>query len=144
MGKAKHPGGEGGGLGFRDLECFNSALLAKQGWRILQNPDSLVAKVLKEKYFPNGSFIETPLTKRPLYIWWSIWNAKGLIKEGMVWKVRNGRNIKIWGDKWIPSLTTHTIQSPVSVLECEAKVCDLIDQDLNWWNIPLIKEIFMY
>lgn len=46
-----------GGLGFRDLECFNKALLEKQGWRLLQQPDSLIAQILREKYYPRGCFL---------------------------------------------------------------------------------------
>lgn len=100
MGKAK----EARGLGFRDLESFNTALLAKQGWRLIQNLDSLVAKILKKKYHPNGTFLETPMGKRPLHVWHSIWNTKYPLQARMVWRAGNGKNIKIWRDKWVPSI----------------------------------------
>ena len=47
-----------GGMGFRDLKAFNLALLAKQGWRIKQNPHSLVHKVFKAKHFRDSHFEE--------------------------------------------------------------------------------------
>jgi hypothetical protein len=50
-----------GGLGYRELESFNFSLLAKQAWRIVKFPDSLVAKVFQEKYFAGGSFLDSQL-----------------------------------------------------------------------------------
>ncbi|XP_024190126.1 uncharacterized protein LOC112194101 [Rosa chinensis] len=32
-----------GGMGFRNMHCFKLALLAKQGWRLIHRPDSLIA-----------------------------------------------------------------------------------------------------
>ncbi|KAL9831138.1 hypothetical protein AtNW77_Chr3g0197531 [Arabidopsis thaliana] len=42
-----------GGLGFHFLDKFNDVMLAKQYWRLIQYPNSLVARVLKGRYFKN-------------------------------------------------------------------------------------------
>ena len=36
-----------GGQGFRELQSFNLAMLAKQGWKFLNDPDSILAKIWK-------------------------------------------------------------------------------------------------
>jgi hypothetical protein len=46
-----------GGMGFKDLHCFNLAMLAKQCWRLLSDPDSICARVLRAKYFPSGDIL---------------------------------------------------------------------------------------
>jgi hypothetical protein len=73
-----------GGLGFRDLTFFNKALLTKQGWRLVQNPKSLTARILKAKYYPNSSFIDASLGTRPSFAWRSILSAKDLLHQGMI------------------------------------------------------------
>ncbi|XP_057811629.1 uncharacterized protein LOC131025859 [Salvia miltiorrhiza] len=47
-----------GGVGFRKLCAFNQALLAKQVWRLLKNPNTLFGRVLKQRYFREGNLME--------------------------------------------------------------------------------------
>jgi hypothetical protein len=47
---------EFGGLGFRNLHLFNMAMVAKQGWKFIMQPDTLVSKIYKARYFPKSSF----------------------------------------------------------------------------------------
>jgi hypothetical protein len=138
MGLAKQKGG----LGYRDLEHFNRALLAKQGWRIIQNTRSLVAQVLKKKYFSKDYFLMSQLGSNPSYVWRSIWEAKDLVQVGMLWRVVDKNSIKIWGDKWIDSTHSGMIQSPMRLLGENAKVRDLIDNSTRCWNYNLIREVF--
>ena len=56
------------GLGFRDFTSFNQAMVAKQGWRLLQFLDSLVSKVLQAKYYMNSSFLTAKEGSNPSFI----------------------------------------------------------------------------
>lgn len=50
-----------GGMGFKDLQKFNIALLAKQSWRMLTKPQSLLARVLKAKYYAKSTLLEATM-----------------------------------------------------------------------------------
>ncbi|XP_042972810.1 uncharacterized protein LOC122304618 [Carya illinoinensis] len=138
MGRSK----AAGGLGFRDLESFNLALLAKQGWRIIQQTNSLAAQVLKLKYFPSVEFLQAKVRNRPSFIWRSFCAAKGLIEKGSIWRIGDGQNTKIWKDRWLPQPTSYRIQSPVHILLEDDKVARLIHHVNKQWDRGLITEVF--
>ena len=71
-----------GGMGFRDMKLFNQALLARQAWRLVAYPDSLCARVLKAKYFPNGELIDTVFPSDSSPSWKGIEFGLELLKKG--------------------------------------------------------------
>jgi hypothetical protein len=132
-----------GGLGFRGLVIFNKALLAKQGWRILQNPESLSARLLIAKYFPNATFMEVPIGAWVSFVWRSICNARELLSQGLLRRVGDGHSIKIWEDRWLLTPITHSVQSPTNLFGQTAMVFDLIDQTQGCWKRELLTEVFL-
>jgi hypothetical protein len=131
-----------GGMGFRDFVCFNKALLAKQVWRLWKYPESLIAKIVKAKYYPECTVLEAPLGKKPSYAWRSIQGSIDLVNEGLVWRVGNGQTIRIWKDRWLHSPTTFRVQSAPRVLHDDSTVSTLIDANIKWWNHTLLEQIF--
>lgn len=45
------------GLGFHDLHALNIAILARQGWTIIQYPFFLCTQVLKTRYFSRSDVL---------------------------------------------------------------------------------------
>ncbi|KAA3454812.1 reverse transcriptase [Gossypium australe] len=130
-----------GGLGFRDLAQFNIALLAKQGWRFLTNPDSLVAQVFKAKYFLGVDFINSQLGNKHSFVWRSIWAAKGVLEKGIIWKVGTGINISIYRDVWVSSYGNSRLLSAGANLSLST-VAELIDNQSREWNREVIRHTF--
>ncbi|GLU10722.1 hypothetical protein SLE2022_275080 [Rubroshorea leprosula] len=131
-----------GGLGFRALHEFNLAMLGKQGWRLLTNPESLVAQLLKAKYYPRSDFLHVELKPSCSFTWRSICSATTLLRHGCRRLIGDGRSIDIWNDPWLPGHSQFFVQSPRPA-DCELRyVCDLIDADSHYWKHDLIRAIF--
>lgn len=63
-----------GGMGFRNLQAFNLAMLAKQGWQLLTDSSSLIARIFKAKCYPYGDVPGAKVGNSPSYAWRSIYN----------------------------------------------------------------------
>jgi hypothetical protein len=130
-----------GGLGFRDLYGFHLAMLAKQVWRMLTNPDSLCAKVLKAKYFPTTSILQVVPSSGMSYTWRSILKGLELLREGVIWRIGDGNNINIWSDPWLARDGTRRPMRPKGSCPLNM-VSELIDESTGRWNEPLVKNTF--
>lgn len=84
-----------GGMGFKDLQIFNDVLLGRQAWRLVQQPNSLMGRVLKAKYFPSRPFLDSAMGFAGIYSWRSIWSVKALVKEGVLWRIGDGEKVNI-------------------------------------------------
>ena len=87
-------------------------------------------------------FLKRNRGHKPPYAWKSILGSCELLKEGLFWKIGNGEDTKIWGDKWVPQPTIFAIQSAPRVLDPNAKVAKLIDSDGHGWKKELLETLF--
>jgi hypothetical protein len=126
-----------GGMGFRDMALFNQAMLGKQAWRLLTEPESLCAKVLKGRYFPNSSFWSASYTRTSSYTWRSIIFGKELLTQGLRWGVGTGSSIRILEDNWIPNTPAYMVTplEDLIILLVDGQTVDtLIDSESHTCN----------
>ncbi|GJT12917.1 reverse transcriptase [Tanacetum coccineum] len=125
-----------GGLGFRDFEAFNTALLAKQGWRLLINPDAFWGRILKGIYFSNLNFLVAKKGSHPSWLWSSLLHGHDLLLQGVRWQVGNGRSISFWTQKLVPFCDDFYIHSPLGPFHNRNTVFDYIED--GHWNVKMI------
>lgn len=93
-----------GGLGIRQAGPMNVAMLAKVGWRLLHDTDSLWARVLRSKYKVGHIHDSSWLAVKSN--WSSTWRSVGLglrkaVLPGLSWILGDGQKIRFWQDKWL-------------------------------------------
>ena len=113
---------------------FNLALLAKKLWRLVQYPDSLVARVLKGRYYRMTSPLRAVSPSSPSYVWTSILATRKLLLLRIRQKIHSGYEVRVWEDPWIPTRPARPAIPVAPVMNPNMRVSDLINQDSKEWD----------
>lgn len=130
-----------GGLGLRASKDMNRALLAKVGWRLLNDKVSLWARVLRRKYKVTDVHDSSWLV--PKATWSSTWRSIGVglregVAKGLGWVPGDGKSIRFWSDRWIlhePLCTRATCL--LSPEELNARVEEFWTEGVGWDMVKL-------
>ncbi|XP_073355270.1 uncharacterized protein [Aegilops tauschii subsp. strangulata] len=116
--------------------------VGKEGWRILQQPDSLSARILKGVCFPNSSILHAQVGSHPSQIWRSIMEGVEVLKLGLIKRIGNGESTDVWTENWIPSnemLRPYgcRVQNPMRL------AADYIDYTSATWDKHRVEQTFL-
>ncbi|WJX92273.1 hypothetical protein P8452_73938 [Trifolium repens] len=131
-----------GGLGYRDFHAFNMSLIAKQAWKFVAEPDKLVSRIFKARYFPRSSIFYAKLGNNPSYVWRSVWKSRDVLSIGCRWKIGDGSKIKVMSDPWICGNDMLWVQSPQHQSTYNLFVNDLLVQGMKIWDSQKILSLF--
>ncbi|XP_010474595.1 PREDICTED: uncharacterized protein LOC104754152 [Camelina sativa] len=131
-----------GGLGFRALEQFNDAMLVKQFWHLIQHPTSLMARVMKGRYFRDKHPLLAKKPNNPSFAWRSIYSTKDLVGQGARWAVGSGCSISVWRDPWLPDVRPRSANGRGRFLLPSLMVNHLINPITKDWHLPILQEFF--
>ena len=106
------------------------------------NPESLCARILKARYYPETNFMNAAVPKSASATWRAIAAGREALRAGLIKRVGDGSSIAIWEDKWIQGTRSMSplFRPPSSDL---TKVSELIDT-YNWtWKVDLVRATFI-
>lgn len=131
-----------GGLGLRDIQAFNVAILTKLAWRILTRPESLLSRVLLGKYCHCAGFLAVQCPSKPSHGWRGILEGRDLLLKHLGKAIRNGNTTSIWGDSWISTKGDIRPYGPARKLDTDLVVADLLTRGSHEW-IPARVELIL-
>ncbi|GKB23822.1 hypothetical protein Tco_0863223 [Tanacetum coccineum] len=120
-------------------QAMPMSLLAKQVWRLVTNPTTLAAKVLKACYFPRSSFFDANVGYHPSSVCRSFIAVKELVRKGCKWNIGDVYRVNVWEDYW---LKDHRRLGPKPD-NCQVTyVRDLLNDEGDDWNCELLMSLF--
>jgi hypothetical protein len=115
--------------------------LARQAWSILQNPETLSARILKAVYFPTTGFLEASVGSHPSQVWRSLVEGRDAMKQGLIRRIGTGTTTHAWNDNWIPR-DFLLRPMPSKKDNPPTHVSSFIAADSVTWNMEALEESF--
>lgn len=131
-----------GGLGFRNLHGFNIALLGKHCWKFIQQPQALVSRVFKARYFDNTHLLKAQKGTGSSFIWLGIHEAKEALLKGFRWVLGDGEDIVAVKDHWLRKKSDFKVVNSHRYEGRNEKVAQLMLSGLKQWDYNLIRASF--
>ncbi|XP_057999119.1 uncharacterized protein LOC131177952 [Hevea brasiliensis] len=129
-------------MGFKDLNLFNVALLAKQAWRVINTPQALWVQVLKGIYYPHSNFLNARNCKSGSWGWRNLLEGREALKAGLRWQISGPSFMNVSSEPWIPTLPAFKVSSSRPNDSPIIYIADLIDVNSNQWNLHLLQTSF--
>ncbi|KAH9727416.1 reverse transcriptase domain-containing protein [Citrus sinensis] len=101
-----------GGIGLKKIRDFNIAMLGKQCWKLMTNPQSLVARILKARYYPNRL------------------------------QIGSGQQVQITKDLWLPDVDNGCITTVLDESLATATVNCLMVPGQRRWDNDFVANVF--
>ena len=102
------------------------------------NLEALASQVLCAKYFKGFDLLHALLKLSCSHILRSIGWERSLIANGLRWKVRDGNNIKVFFDQWLPRPSTFRTITPDP--GSDLRVADLMDRFRRGWDSEKLEQ----
>lgn len=133
---------EEGGLGFHEIQKFNDAFLAKQLRRLVTQPNLLMSRVLKAKYFPTGCLLKALATNTSSWLWKCWIGAKYVLEMGLKYQMGDGKSIRIWEVPWLDNAPKFIPKPKQEGTPSVTWARELMDREGKEWNEELLERLF--
>ncbi|XP_013633297.1 uncharacterized protein LOC106436164 [Brassica napus] len=130
-----------GGLGFRDIQAFNQALLGKIAWRLIKKPECLLSRIMTGKYCNSASFLTVKAASSLSHGWKGVLKGRDLLIQHLGKAIGDGESTSVWKDAWIDPGSNLKPTGPVLLQDQDLLVSDLLSRETKEWNRAKVENL---
>lgn len=132
-----------GGLGTRNLEDVNRALVTKATWTLCSEVHKPWVKLIKAKYLRGRKLLDVQGTEKAVsWVWGSIKQCLPFLRKGTCFQVATNSRIRIKEDPWLASSPEFRVPATVDIPPYLYFVRHLMTEDGTAWNVPKVTTLF--